>query len=46
MHSRMRWSTQVCTVATSGHVTPFAGVLSAAERAAVYLEFQRDEMQR
>ena len=28
------------------HVTPFGGVLSAAERAAVYLEFRRDEMQR
>ena len=28
------------------HVTPFAGVLSARERAAVYREFRRDEMQR
>ena len=28
------------------HVTPFAGVLSAAERAAVYLQFRRDEMRR
>jgi transcriptional regulator with XRE-family HTH domain len=28
------------------HVTPFAGVLSAATRAAVYREFRRDEMQR
>ena len=27
------------------HVTPFAGVLSASERAAVYREFRRDEMQ-
>ena len=28
------------------HVTPFAGVLSAAERAAVYREFRRGEVQR
>ena len=28
------------------HVTPFAGVLSASERAAVYREFRRDEAQR
>ena len=28
------------------HVTPFAGVLSASERAAAYREFRRDEMQR
>ena len=28
------------------HVTPFAGVLSASERAAVYREFRRDELQR
>lgn len=28
------------------HVTPFAGVLSASERAAVYREFRRDETQR
>ena len=27
------------------HVTPFAGVLNAAERAAVYREFRRDELQ-
>ena len=27
------------------HVTPFAGVLSASERAAVYREFRRDELQ-
>lgn len=27
------------------HVTPFAGVLSAPERAAVYREFRRDELQ-
>ncbi len=28
------------------HVTPFAGVLSASERATVYREFRRDELQR
>ena len=28
------------------HVTPFAGVLSAPERAAVYREFRRGEMRR
>ena len=28
------------------HVTPFAGVLNAPERAAVYREFRRDEMLR
>ena len=28
------------------HVTPFAGVLKASERAAVYREFRRDEIQR
>ncbi|MCY3761663.1 MAG: helix-turn-helix transcriptional regulator [Gemmatimonadetes bacterium] len=28
------------------HVTPFAGVLSASERAAAYREFRRDELQR
>ena len=28
------------------HVTPFAGVLSASERASVYREFRRDETQR
>ena len=28
------------------HVTPFAGVLSTSERAAVYREFRRDELQR
>ena len=28
------------------HVTPFAGVLSASERATAYREFRRDEMQR
>ena len=28
------------------HVTPFAGVLNASERAAVYREFRRDEMRR
>ena len=28
------------------HVTPFAGVLSASERAAAYRDFRRDEMQR
>ena len=28
------------------HVTPFAGVLSASERTAVYREFRRDETQR
>ena len=28
------------------HVTPFAGVLSAPERAAVYREFRRAEVQR
>ena len=27
------------------HVTPFAGVLNAAERAAVYREFRRDDLQ-
>ena len=28
------------------HVTPFAGVLNASERATAYREFRRDEMQR
>ena len=28
------------------HLTPFAGVLSAPERAAVYREFRRGEVQR